>query len=82
MLRTGFEFILNEPSAKARYYLKARRDYLRLQSFSDYELHDIGLTRADVTSDFGWCDDPTVRFQARREKRFNRGLRSDDYPFK
>ena len=77
--RAGFEFILNEASAKIRYYLRARSDYLYLQSLNDYELHDIGLTRADVKDDAGIFDDPTVRFQARREERLNRGPRNPDH---
>ena len=66
--RTGFEFGLNEALVKIRSYYKARNDYLHLQSFSDYELHDIGLTRADVAEPVGFFDDPTARFQARRKE--------------
>ena len=73
--RAGFG--LNKSLGLFRWY-RARQDFNRLKTFSEYELSDIGLTRDDLSNDFGWFDDPTARFKMRREERLNRDLRSPD----
>jgi hypothetical protein len=68
----GPGFGLNDDFGFFRWY-KARQDFYYLKTLNDQELSDIGLTRADLSDDFGLFDDPTARFQARREERLNKG---------